>query len=61
MGEFVRIEREGAVATIRIDRPPANAISRPVSLELSAAARSVGSDDGVRAIEIGRASCRERV
>jgi len=52
MGEFVRIEREGAVATIRIDRPPANAISRPVSLELSAAARSVGSDDGVRAIVV---------
>jgi len=52
MGEFVRIEREGAVATIRIDRPPANAISRPVSLELSAAARSVGSDHGVRAIVV---------
>jgi enoyl-CoA hydratase/carnithine racemase len=52
MGEFVRIERDGAVATIRIDRPPANAIARPVSLELSAAAKAAGSDDGVRAVVV---------
>jgi enoyl-CoA hydratase/carnithine racemase len=52
MGEFVRIERDGAVATIRIDRPPANAIARPVSLELSAAAEAVASDDDVRAVVV---------
>jgi enoyl-CoA hydratase/carnithine racemase len=52
MGEFVRIERDGAVATIRIDRPPANAIAKPVSIELSAAANEVGSDDGVRSIVV---------
>jgi enoyl-CoA hydratase len=52
MGEFVRIERDGAVATIRIDRPPANAIARPVSLELSAAAKAVGSDESVRAVVV---------
>lgn len=52
MGEFVRIERDGAVATIRIDRPPANAIARQVSLELSAAAKAVGSDERVRAIVV---------
>jgi enoyl-CoA hydratase/carnithine racemase len=40
------------VATIRIDRPPANAIARPVSLELSAAAKAAGSDDGVRAVVV---------
>ena len=50
MGEFVRIERDGAVATIRIDRPPANALARRVSLELSEAASIVGSDEGVRAV-----------
>ena len=52
MGEFVRIEREGAVATIRLDRPPANALAREVSLELSAAAKEVGADDGVRAVVV---------
>jgi enoyl-CoA hydratase/carnithine racemase len=45
MGEFVRVERDGDVATIRIDRPPANALSREVSRELSVAARSVASGD----------------
>ena len=52
MGEFVRIERDGAVATIRLDRPPANALARPVSLELSAAARDVAADETVRAIVV---------
>ena len=52
MGEFVRIEREGAVATIRLDRPPANALARPVSLELSQAAAEVAGDEGVRAVVI---------
>jgi enoyl-CoA hydratase len=50
MGEFVRIERDGAVATIRIARPPANALARQVSLELSEAASTVGSDERVRAV-----------
>ena len=50
MGEFVRIEKHWAVATIRLDRPPANALAREVSLELSAAAKEVGADDGVRAV-----------
>ena len=50
MGEFVRLDRDGTVATIRIDRPPANALARPVSEELSAAARAVAGDDGVRAV-----------
>jgi len=49
MGEFVRVEREGAVATIRLDRPPANAISRAVSEELQAAVREVAGDRAIRA------------
>ena len=52
MGEFVRVQTDGAVATIRIDRPPANAIARPVSLELSQAAREVGADEAVRAVVV---------
>jgi enoyl-CoA hydratase len=52
MGEFVRIERDGAVATIRLDRPPANALAREVSLELSTAAKDVTADEGVRAVVV---------
>ncbi len=51
-GEFVRVETRGAVATIRLDRPPANALGRVVSLELQEAAREVAGDDGVRAIVV---------
>jgi enoyl-CoA hydratase/carnithine racemase len=52
MGEFVRVETEGAVATIRLDRPPANALSRAVSDELADAARRVGGDEAVRAVVV---------
>ncbi|HKE54897.1 MAG TPA: enoyl-CoA hydratase-related protein [Actinomycetota bacterium] len=52
MKEFVRIEMKGAVATIRLDRPPANALAREVSLELSVAAKEVGADDGVGAVVV---------
>ncbi|HEV8648453.1 MAG TPA: enoyl-CoA hydratase-related protein [Actinomycetes bacterium] len=52
MGEFVRVERDGAVATIRLDRPPANAFARQVSLELSEAAGAVGADEAIRAVVI---------
>ncbi len=52
MGELVRVEIDGAVATIRIDRPPANAFARPVSLELGEAARAVAADDAVRSVVV---------
>lgn len=52
MGEFVRIGRNGAVATIRLDRPPANALAREVSLELSVAAKEVTADEGVRVVVV---------
>ena len=52
MGEFVRLEIEGAVATIRLDRPPANALARAVSEELSEAARAVAEDAMVRAVVV---------
>jgi enoyl-CoA hydratase/carnithine racemase len=52
MGEFVRIDRDGAVATIRLDRPPANALARAVGEELGDAARSLATDDAVRAVVV---------
>jgi enoyl-CoA hydratase/carnithine racemase len=52
MGEFVRVELDGAVATIRIDRPPANALFRPLSLELSDAAGALAADPAVRAVVV---------
>ncbi|MCI0632685.1 MAG: enoyl-CoA hydratase/isomerase family protein [Actinobacteria bacterium] len=52
MGEFVHIEIDGAVATIRLDRPPANALSRAVSEELRKAAGELAADERVRAIVI---------
>jgi enoyl-CoA hydratase/carnithine racemase len=50
--EAVRVERDGAVATIRLDRPPANALSEAVSLELWDAAREVEADETVRAVVV---------
>ena len=50
--EFVRVEITGAVATIRLDRPPANALGRAVSLEIQEAARTVAEDETVRAVVV---------
>jgi enoyl-CoA hydratase/carnithine racemase len=52
MGEFVRVDVDDAVATVRIDRPPANALARLVSLELSQAAEAVAADEAVRAVVV---------
>ena len=49
-GEFVRTQTQEAVATIRLDRPPANALGRAVSVELQHAAREVADDPEVRAV-----------
>ncbi len=52
MGELVRLQVEGGVGTIRLDRPPANAISEQVSRELRDAALEAGERDDVRAVVI---------
>ncbi|MGH2529874.1 MAG: enoyl-CoA hydratase/isomerase family protein [Actinomycetota bacterium] len=52
MGEFVRLDVDGTVATIRLDRPPANAISRQVSDELRDAVLEAGERDDVRAVVV---------
>jgi enoyl-CoA hydratase/carnithine racemase len=50
--EYVRIEVEDRVATIRLDRPPMNALNRALQDELRTAALEVGSRADVRAVVI---------
>jgi enoyl-CoA hydratase/carnithine racemase len=50
MGDFVRVETDHAVATIRLDRPPMNALNAQVQDEIAAAAAQVSADSGVRAV-----------
>jgi enoyl-CoA hydratase len=52
MGEFVRVEVEGGVGTIRLDRPPMNALNAQVQGELHAAATEVSGRADVRAVVI---------
>lgn len=50
MGEFVRVEIDQAIATIRLDRPPMNALSVQAQAELARAAVEVDADPQVRAV-----------
>jgi enoyl-CoA hydratase/carnithine racemase len=50
--QLVRVEIEDRVATIRLDRPPMNAINSTVQEELRAAAAQVTEDAAVRAVVI---------
>lgn len=50
MAEFVALEVEAGVGTIRLDRPPVNALNHQVQAELAAAATEAGSRDDVRAV-----------
>jgi enoyl-CoA hydratase/carnithine racemase len=57
MGEFVRVEAAAgeagrAVAVIRLDRPPMNALNSVVQAEIAAAATQVSDDPQVRAVVI---------
>ena len=52
MGEFVRLEVEDGVGTIRIDRPKMNALDRQVQEEIRAAAEEATERDDVRAVVI---------
>ena len=52
MGEFVRLEVAGAVGTIRLERPPMNALSRQVQAEIQAAAIEAGHRSDIRAVII---------
>ncbi len=50
MGEFVRVETDEAIATIRLGRPPMNALNAQVQEEIAAAADEVSADPAVRAV-----------
>jgi enoyl-CoA hydratase/carnithine racemase len=50
VGEFVTLEVDDGVGTIRLDRPPANAINRQVSDELREAALEAGRREDVGAV-----------
>jgi enoyl-CoA hydratase/carnithine racemase len=50
MGEFVRVEIEEAIAVIRLDRPPMNALNAQVQSEIADAAAQVSADPDVRAV-----------
>jgi enoyl-CoA hydratase/carnithine racemase len=50
MGEFVRLEVDGAVGTIRLDRPKMNAINGQVTAELRTAAEQARDNADVRAV-----------
>jgi enoyl-CoA hydratase/carnithine racemase len=50
MGEFVRLEVDGAVATIRLDRPKMNALNAQVQEEIRVCAAEASARDDVRAV-----------
>ena len=49
MGEFVNVQVTDGVGTIRLDRPPMNAISVQMQAELRAAAATVSATPAIRA------------
>jgi len=50
MAEFVRLEADSGVGTIRLDRPPVNALNDQVTAELTAAAAEAGNSGEIRAV-----------
>ena len=50
MAEFVRLEIAGGIGTIRLDRPPMNALNTQVQEELRAAASAAAASPEVRAV-----------
>ena len=52
MGEFVRVEVEDGVATIRVDRPKMNALNAQVQEEIRAAATECAEREDVKAVVV---------
>jgi len=52
MGEVVTVSVDEGIATIRLDRPPMNALNAQIQEELRAAATAVSADDEVRAFVV---------
>jgi enoyl-CoA hydratase/carnithine racemase len=49
-GELVHVEVDRGVATIRLDRPPMNALNGQLQVEIAAAAARVAADESIRAV-----------
>jgi enoyl-CoA hydratase/carnithine racemase len=52
VAQFVRVQSSAGLATIRLDRPPVNALNAQVQDELREAAAAVGNDERVGAVVI---------
>lgn len=52
MGEFVNLEVDGNVATIRLDRPKLNPLNAQVARELGDAVDAAAADENVRAVVV---------
>jgi enoyl-CoA hydratase len=50
VGEFVRLEVDGAIGTIRLDRPKMNALNKQVQEEIRAAATEATAREDIRAV-----------
>src|SRR5262249_39242823 len=50
MGELVLVEIDQAVATIRLNRPPMNALSAELQADLVTAVAQVATEDAIRAV-----------
>jgi len=50
VGDLVTVETDSAIATIRLNRPPMNALSAAVQADLAAAAAQVAGDQAIRAV-----------
>jgi enoyl-CoA hydratase/carnithine racemase len=50
MGEFVRLQVADGIGTIRLDRPPVNALNDQLTAELAAAAQAADASGEVRAV-----------
>ena len=50
MGEFVRLEVDGAIGTIRLDRPKMNALNRQIERELRDVAVEATERTDIRAV-----------
>ena len=52
MGEFVRLETKDGIGTIRLERPPMNALNAQVQEELREAAIAATTTDDIRAVVV---------
>jgi enoyl-CoA hydratase len=52
MGEFVKVEQDGAVAVVTLDNPPVNALRAALLAELEEELERLDADDATRAIVI---------